>query len=398
METRPIQEGLIQHDQKDEWLVGFMLSALIVDDEPLAVKRLATLLAENGVEPESCKCFLNWSDAYDYARNHQVDIAFLDISMPEIDGMKLSELLLDLNESTKIVFVTGHDTYAVQAFEAEALDYLLKPVSSERVAKTLAKFNKIQGGTISKPELTVKLFGGFKIFRGGSTSAHEALKMRSPKTEELFAFLLCHGSVRREEIIDTLWEGLEAAKAWKNLNSTLYYIRKAIGTSERGHWIVADRNEIRIDRSGLNCDLYEFEELIRQIRRQPKEDISNLCKKVESIYSGALLKGKAYDWAAGKIIQLERDYTEVLEMTAESHLKHHRVQDALHYYSEILKIDPLREDIAYQVLLIYLKLGRIHEALRYYEAFEKLLGQELGISPGPRVKQLIEQLNKPGRD
>lgn len=368
-----------------------MLNALIVDDEPLALKRLVTLLSENGVEPECCKCFLNWRNAYDYARNHQVDIAFLDISMPEIDGMKLSELLLSLNESIKVVFVTAHDNYAVQAFEAEAFDYLLKPITSERVAKTLAKFNKAKGRTVSKPDLTVKLFGGFNIFREGSTSVQDALKLRSPKTEELFALLLCHGSIRREEIIDTLWEGLEAAKAWKNLNSTLYYIRKAIGAPERGQWIVADRNEIRINRTGLNCDLYEFEELIRQIRRQPK-DISSLCKEVESIYSGPLLMGKSYEWAAGKIRQLERDYTEVLEMAAEFHLKQHLLQDALHYFSEILNIDPLREDIACQVLSIYLKLGRINEAHRYYEGLEKLLEQELGIRPSLRVKRLVEQL------
>lgn len=367
-----------------------MWRVLIVDDEPLAVKRLATLLAENGIDPECCKCFLNWRDAYEYARNHQVDIAFLDISMPEIDGMKFSELLLDLNESIKIVFVTGHDTYAVQAFEADAFDYLLKPVTSDRIAKTLNKFNKINVRTVSKPELTVKLFGGFKIIRGGMNYGKEALKLRSPKTEELFAYLLCQGSVRREEIIDTLWEGLEAAKAWKNLNSTLYYIRKAIGIPERGQWIVADRNEIRIVRSGLNCDLYEFEELIRQIRRQPKQDVTSLYKEAESIYSGPLLRGKAYEWAAGKIRQLERDYTEVLELAAEFHMEQRQIQEALHYFSEILNIDPLREDIAYQVLSIYLKQGRINEVFRYYEGFKKLLWQELGINPSPRLKCLME--------
>jgi DNA-binding NarL/FixJ family response regulator len=118
-----------------------MLQAIIVDDEKLSVKRLRSILSESG-ELEICRTFLNPLEAYEFAKAHPIHVAFLDISMPEINGMKLSSLLLELHPSMDIVFVTGHDDYAVQAFDISALDYLMKPVTGQRVSKTMDKIRK----------------------------------------------------------------------------------------------------------------------------------------------------------------------------------------------------------------------------------------------------------------
>jgi len=120
-----------------------MLRALIVDDEELAVERIVMILSElGGVEIGHTS--MNPRDAYEYAKSNPVHIAFLDIAMPEINGMRLSSLLLDLQPSLYVVFVTGYDHYAVQAFDLNALDYLMKPVSAQRMLKTLDKARERQ--------------------------------------------------------------------------------------------------------------------------------------------------------------------------------------------------------------------------------------------------------------
>jgi two-component system LytT family response regulator len=126
-------------DQED-WRVG-MLRAIIVDDEELSVNRLKRILSESG-EIELCHTFMNPLEAYEFVKANPIHIAFLDISMPEIDGMRLSSLLLDLDASIDVVFVTAFDDYAVQAFDLSALDYLMKPVTSQRMSKTLDKIIK----------------------------------------------------------------------------------------------------------------------------------------------------------------------------------------------------------------------------------------------------------------
>jgi two-component system, LytTR family, response regulator len=118
-----------------------MLRAIIVDDEELSVNRLKRILSGSR-EIEICHSFLNPLEAYEFVKANPIHIAFLDISMPEINGMRLSTLLLNLDASIDVVFVTAYDNYAVQAFDMSALDYLLKPVSAQRMSKTLDKIIK----------------------------------------------------------------------------------------------------------------------------------------------------------------------------------------------------------------------------------------------------------------
>src|SRR5690606_6582014 len=176
-----------------------------------------------------------------FVENNPIDVAFLDISMPEIDGMSLSRLIKNKDASIRIVFVTGYDEYAVQAFEVSALDYLLKPVTAKRLAQTLDKLDNAIIVPMAKPQLKIQMFNGMHVHLD---QRQEPIKFRSPKTEELFAFLVCKREASREEIIDTLWAGHEPEKAWKNLNSTLYYIRKALNETTAGQYIQSTREGI----------------------------------------------------------------------------------------------------------------------------------------------------------
>lgn len=118
-----------------------MLRAIIVDDVPLSVKRLAGLLADSG-EVDVRRTFLSAGDACEYAKANPIDIAFLDIDMPGMNGMKLSGKLHEIDDAIDVIFVTAHSNYAIQAFDISALDYLLKPVSAQRMSKALEKIRK----------------------------------------------------------------------------------------------------------------------------------------------------------------------------------------------------------------------------------------------------------------
>ncbi|WP_274365479.1 response regulator [Paenibacillus thermotolerans] len=363
------------------------MRALIVDDEPLSVKRLGKLLGESG-KVESCVTFLNPLEALEFVKTNRVDIAFLDISMPGMGGMTLSKRLSELDEEIGVVFVTSYDEYAVQAFDLSALDYLLKPVTGERLSRTLERFQKRRGGSSAETPVSVFMFNGFKIF--GPSPNKEPLKLRSPKTEELFAFLLYKGAVSREEIIETLWSGLDTDKAGKNLNSTLYYIRKALADYKLEHCIEADRSEVRIAESGMYCDLYEFRRLLKEMRLHPEKP--GLLERAEALYTGEFLKGRAYDWAGEETRKLEQDYIELLEASAQWSAKQHDRQKSVRYFDELLTLDPLREDIAHKLICLYIELGRKHEAIRQYRILEDSLRRELGTMPDRRLLEMITNM------
>jgi two-component system, LytTR family, response regulator len=118
-----------------------MMRALIVDDELHAREELEALLVQTG-EFDIVGRSANAVEAIQAIRRERPDVVFLDIQMPAISGLELLAMLEDA-ELPRVVFVTAHDEFALRAFEASAIDYLLKPVEAERLAKTLEKLREL---------------------------------------------------------------------------------------------------------------------------------------------------------------------------------------------------------------------------------------------------------------
>ena len=127
------------------------IKCAIVDDEPLAVELLASYVKKIPFL-ELCGKYNNATDALHGIGETPVDLLFLDIQMPELNGLELSRMV---PENTRIVFTTAFDQYAVDGFRANALDYLLKPISyadfMEACNKALQWFQLVQQPATSTP-------------------------------------------------------------------------------------------------------------------------------------------------------------------------------------------------------------------------------------------------------
>jgi DNA-binding LytR/AlgR family response regulator len=119
-----------------------MITAVIADDEPLLRHHLNRMLADAWSGLEVIGSAEHGRQALDLIEQHRPDIAFLDIRMPELDGMALAARLKNLTEPPLIVFITAYDEYAVKAFEQNAVDYLLKPVDEKRLWATCEKLQQ----------------------------------------------------------------------------------------------------------------------------------------------------------------------------------------------------------------------------------------------------------------
>jgi two-component system LytT family response regulator len=109
----------------------------LVDDEPLAREGLRLLL-EHDPEIGAIREAKNGVEAVAAVRESRPDLVFLDVQMPDMDGFTAVREI-GAEQMPPVVFVTAHDRYAIQAFEINAIDYLLKPVTEERFAKALAR-------------------------------------------------------------------------------------------------------------------------------------------------------------------------------------------------------------------------------------------------------------------
>ena len=124
------------------------MNVLLVDDEALARRRLRRLLADAGDVTVVAECG-SGAAAIEALRTHRVDLVFLDIHMPGVDGFVVAESLQG-PEAPLLVFVTAFDSHAIRAFDARALDYLLKPVRKERLGLALDRAREAVAGRRSQ--------------------------------------------------------------------------------------------------------------------------------------------------------------------------------------------------------------------------------------------------------
>ncbi len=118
--------------------VSAALRVLVVDDEVPAVRRLQRLLA--GLEGVSCIGSAgNAEKALEACRSLRPDVVLMDVEMPGIDGVETARRLLQEPQPPQIIFVTAFERYAVEAFDLQALDYLVKPVRAERLGRSLER-------------------------------------------------------------------------------------------------------------------------------------------------------------------------------------------------------------------------------------------------------------------
>jgi len=111
------------------------IRCLIIDDEPLALDLLESFIAKIPFLCCAGKCY-NGIEALKFLESHEVEVVFLDISMPHLSGMELSSLL---PARTRIIFTTAYSDYAVDSYDRNAIDYLLKPITFDRFLKSIIK-------------------------------------------------------------------------------------------------------------------------------------------------------------------------------------------------------------------------------------------------------------------
>lgn len=130
------------------------MKVLVVDDESLALSRLKRLLNDEGIS-DVVECN-NSIDAIKEVSRSKFDVAFLDISMPNMSGLELANTILSINSNCFIIFQTAYEEYALEAFKSGGMDYLLKPISSDDIKNALAKIEKYIVQNESSKKLVAK--------------------------------------------------------------------------------------------------------------------------------------------------------------------------------------------------------------------------------------------------
>lgn len=223
---------------------------LAVDDEKIMLDQLENMLRR--IRPEAEIFSFTWpEDALEAARQKQMDAAFLDIEMGSMTGVELAARLRQIKPDISIIFVTGYQEYALDAFAVHASGYLLKPLSMDTLEQEIAI---ILNKTKQQKHIRVQTFGGFEIFVDG-----QPVKFARTKSKELLAYLIDHrgASVTTQEAYAALFENAAGTKTgyFRNIVREL-----KIALQNAGAESVLKRsfNSLAIAAEEIDCDYYRF--------------------------------------------------------------------------------------------------------------------------------------------
>lgn len=225
--------------------------AIAVDDEVLMLGALVEGI-KSSPDISAVFSFSGCEEALDFATEHMVDIAFLDIHMRGMGGLALAEKILSVCPNCRIVFCTGYEEYAIRAFKLHASGYLLKPISSQDVQDEIDYIKRIR--QTEKP-LQVKCFGNFEIYANG-----KKLTFKRTKTKELFAFLIDrNGSgVSISEIGIVLWDNDEKQKNQNYIHQLFHDLRQTLATIGMEEIFQRNNYLYSINPERIDCDYFEF--------------------------------------------------------------------------------------------------------------------------------------------
>lgn len=386
---------------------GRAMKAIVIDDEKPAQLHLERLLRSDGrIIP--MQCFSTARAGLDFLANERVDVVFLDIGMPEMNGLEAAEYIQQLDSSIRIIFVTAYADYAVDAFELEALDYVLKPVSSVRLAKTI---DRIAAGMISSSSQVAATaedqeleavgvdthvpglltFKHLDIYRSLDPEAQKH-KWRTAKSQELFAFLFHHRGdwVSKEILLDQLWADVSQEKGLTHLHTSVYQIRKLLKEWSMTGKLEYNMNRYRLLSGNLVSDVEQFEQ--RTAYAAVTSDNVDQLRDIIPLYRGDYLEEHDYRWAQSKVRDLRRKYVGLVMDIAEWDMKHGRGKEAIEQLSELQEREPYAEEICRLMMRVYASMDDQQAILRIYHSFTLTLLEELGHQPESETSRLYEEL------
>jgi len=227
-----------------------MANYIIVDDEEMARERLKSALHE--ADPQiSPKLFSGMREALEFAAENTVDVAFLDIHLSGSLGTDLAKKLKTMYPQCNIVFCTGYDEYMGEAFSLSASDYLMKPITTEKIVRAL---NNLRNPLVQHRQqngLFFQCFGFFEVFYNG-----KPVVFKRKKAKELLAFLVhrCGSSCTKREIMASIWEE-DNDNYYGVVKKNLLDTMKELGCAKA---IVKSRDMLAVDPAACSCDYYDW--------------------------------------------------------------------------------------------------------------------------------------------
>ncbi len=370
------------------------MKVILVDDEPIALEVLGAILSTY----EDIDILRSYTDpivALKELKELQPDVIFLDIEMGATNGLEMAQLFLECQNSVEIVFITAYSQYAVDAFDVNAMDYLLKPIQEKRFYKTIERLRErtekhyIQDKktNVLENKLKIKSFGVFKVL----DSFDNPLIWRTQKTKELFAYLWEQNDrhVSKDLIMETIFPDKDLDKATTLLHTTIYQLRKNLGKLGYPNGILYFNDSYQL-KLPITSDLEELNSIL-ELKSLNDKDILRIL----DIYKGDFLENEGYHWAIG-IQQMYKDLVfNLLYDFSKIKLGKRNFTSILRMCLDMMyKLDPFNDNVAKMIIEYYGSQGKKSKLETFFNNYVENLWKEMNLRPLDSTNDLYRKYLK----
>lgn len=292
------------------------IHTIVVDDEWYSLTEISDMAEKTGIMSVDGR-FQNGADALTQSSQIHPQAAFIDIEMPEMDGLTLAEKLLENNPCIKIIFITGWNRYAVAAFELNALDYIMKPVNKDRFNKMAQRLQSelCLEESADQNELSICCFGKFETLKNGVS-----VVWHRTKAEELFALLSLNANtfLHKNRILNLLWPTYDHVKSLPILQTSVCRIRNVLSDCKKIAHLAFENDQYGLFLcSDVKCDYLTAINAVQSFREdnsQTYEAVKDAC----TIFQRELLPDSSYSWSGKYEIELQNELADCLRRMAET--------------------------------------------------------------------------------
>ncbi|WP_446897318.1 response regulator [Clostridium sp. LBM24168] len=370
------------------------MKAIIVEDEKPILKLMKMFINRNKYLKVIGE-FTDSREALDNILKLLPDVVFVDVEMPYINGMELARQVKNFDENIQIVFVTAYEKYALQAFEVDAVNYILKPITEEDLNATVKRLlkNYNRGKSISEQarKNEILCLGGFKVY---GNSGNEIMKWSTSKVQELFAYFICNRGDETDKwnLCDMLWPNSPPKNAEHNLYSTIYRLKNVLKNAGIHNSMVYYKNgKYSVDFTEFGCDAWDFENFIES---HPKADSKNISSYVDAInlYRGTLFGNEDYVWDNELNEKLLRYYLLGIKNIVRYYMKEKLYNKSEEYLKKAISTSSFDEETYELMMKNYFYLGDKVALVKCYDELNALFKDELHIEPKETTKKLYKAL------
>src|SRR5699024_8558878 len=368
-----------------------MIKAIMVDDELLALELLEKQVEKvNGIEVIGK--YTHPGPSLEILKKEKVHVAFLDIQMPEINGLDLAEKMMEINPLLSIVFTTAYNEYAVDAFEIAAIDYLIKPIKAERLERTMERLHKeiklTEAMEQDDGQKTLRIQMRDYLLFEVEENDFKPITWRTSKAQELFIYLLENEGrfVEKDLLAEMLWQNKDYNSGVSLLYTTVYNIRKALRPYVE-HFKIHNRTDgYLLELTNVDIDVITW---LQSIKGKSCHDVTSTeeCEALLFEYDGTYLTQHDYVWLEGKRQYIAKVWLDKANKVVAYYLAQDEKENAIRMLKRMIDILPIEEDIYLEIMKQYEKLGDIDAVESYYRKLIDVLHIELGVKPNVVISE-----------